>query len=130
MKKLLIILAFVIPISSKSQDTIKIPAHIAKIMAKELVNCDSAKEMLTLTKEELILTRNKVSLKDSIIYSQNKKEIIYMQVITNQEQKFELQNLVINDLKSQNKKLKIKLRLTQIFSTIFVGFITYIYVAK
>jgi hypothetical protein len=86
--------------------------------------------MLTLTKEELILTRNKVSLKDSIIYSQNKKEIIYMQVITNQEQKFELQNLVINDLKSQNKKLKIKLRLTQIFSTIFVGFITYIYVAK
>jgi hypothetical protein len=130
MKKLLIILAFILPVTAKSQDTIKIPAIIAKSIAKELVVCDSAKAILDLTKQELSLTQNKVVVKDSIISNHIKKETIYKQVITNQEQKFDLQNQLITDLKSQNKKLKIKLRLTQIFSTVFIGFITYIYVVK
>jgi hypothetical protein len=130
MKKLLIILAFILPVTTKSQDTIKIPILIAKSIAKELVVCDSTKAILDLTKQELSLTQNKVVIKDSIISNHIKKETIYKQVITNQEQKFDLQNQLITDLKSQNKKLKIKLRLTQIFSTVFIGFITYIYVVK
>jgi hypothetical protein len=130
MKKLLIILAFILPVTAKSQDTIKIPTPIAKTIAKELVVCDSTKAILDLTKQELSLTQNKVVIKDSIISNHIKKEIIYKQVITNQEQKFDLQNQLITDLKSQNKKLKIKLRLTQIFSTVFIGFVTYIYAVK
>jgi len=130
MKQLLIILAFILPIVAKSQDTIHIPTHVAKTISKELVSCDSAKAILTLTKEQLSLTENKVVLKDSIISNYVKKENVYKQVITNQEQKFELQGQWVNELRKQNKTLKVKLTFTRIMSILFTGFITYIYIKK
>lgn len=126
MKQLLIILAFILPVIVKSQDTIHIPTHVAKIIARDLVSCDSSKAILTLTKEQLILTENKVVLKDSIIINYIKKENVYKQVITNQEQKFELQGQWINELRKQNKVLKTKLTFTRIVSVLFVALITYI----
>jgi CRISPR/Cas system CMR subunit Cmr4 (Cas7 group RAMP superfamily) len=130
MKQLLIILAFILPAIVKSQDTIKIPTPIAKTIVRELVSCDSAKVILTLTKEQLSLTENKVVLKDSIISNYVKKEDVYKQVITNQEQKFELQGQWVNELRKQNKTLKVKLTFTRIISILFTGFITYIYIKK
>ena len=130
MKQLLIILAFVLPTIVKSQDTIKIPTPIAKTIAKELVGCDSVKAVHELTKEQLTLTKNKVVLKDSIISNYVRKEDIYKQVITNQEQKFELQGQWVNELRKQNKTLKVKLTFTRIISILFTGFITYIYIKK
>jgi CRISPR/Cas system CMR subunit Cmr4 (Cas7 group RAMP superfamily) len=130
MKQLLIILAFILPVIVKSQDTIKIPTPIAKTIAKELVGCDSIKAVHELTKEQLILTKNKVVLKDSIISNYVKKEDIYKQVIANQEQKFELQGQWVNELRKQNKTLKAKLTFTRIISILFTGFITYIYIKK
>ena len=130
MKQLLIILAFIIPAIVKSQDTIKIPTPVAKTIAKELVGCDSSKAILILTKEQLVLTENKVVLKDSIIANHIRKENVYKQVITNQEQKFELQGQWVNELKSQNKTLKAKLTFTRVISILFTGFITYIYIRK
>lgn len=126
MKQLLIILAFILPVIVKSQDTIHIPTHVAKIIARDLVSCDSSKAILTLTKEQLILTENKVVLKDSIIINYIKKENVYKQVITNQEQKFELQGQWINELRKQNKVLKTKLTFTRVVSVLFVALITYI----
>jgi len=130
MKQLLIILAFMLPTIVKSQDTIKIPTPIAKTIAKELVGCDSVKAVHELTKEQLTLTKNKVVLKDSIISNYVRKEDIYKQVITNQEQKFELQGQWVNELRKQNKTLKVKLTFTRIISILFTGFITYIYIKK
>ena len=130
MKQLLIILAFILPVVAKSQDTIKIPASIAKTIARELVSCDSAKAILTLTKEQLTLTENKVILKDSIISNHVKKEDVYKQVITNQDQKFELQGQWVTELKNQNRKLKAKLTFMQVATTVFVAVLTYIYVRK
>ena len=130
MKQLLIILAFILPIVAKSQDTIHIPTHIAKTIARELVSCDSAKAILTLTKEQLSLTENKVVLKDSIISNHIKKEDIYKQIITNQDQKFELQGQWVTELKNQNRKLKAKLTFMQVATTVFVAVLTYIYVRK
>jgi len=130
MKQLLIILAFILPSIVKSQDTIKIPTPVAKTIAKELVGCDSAKAILTLTKEQLSLTENKVVLKDSIISNHIKKENVYKQVITNQEQKFELQGQWVTELRKQNKTLKTKLTFTRVISILFTGFITYIYIRK
>lgn len=130
MKQLLIILAFILPVIVKSQDTIKIPTPIAKTIAKELVGCDSVKAIHELTKEQLTLTKNKVVLKDSIILNYVKKEDIYKQVITNQEQKFDLQGQWVNELRKQNKTLKAKLTFTRIISILFTGFITYIYIKK
>jgi hypothetical protein len=130
MKQLLIILAFILPIVAKSQDTIHIPIPVAKSIARELVSCDSTKAILILTKEQLSLTENKVVLKDSIIVNHVKKEDVYKQVITNQEQKFELQGQWVTELKSQNRKLKAKLTFMQAATTVFVAVLTYIYVRK
>jgi len=130
MKQLLIILAFILPAIVKSQDTIKIPTPIAKTIAKELVGCDSVKAVHELTKEQLTLTKNKIVLKDSIISNYVRKEDIYKQVITNQEQKFDLQGQWVNELRKQNKTLKVKLTFTRIISILFTGFITYIYIKK
>lgn len=130
MKQLLIILALILPAIVKSQDTIKIPTPVAKTIAKELVGCDSSKAILLLTKEQLSLTENKVVLKDSIIINYIRKENVYKQVITNQEQKFELQGQWVNELRKQNKTLKAKLTFTRVISILFTGFITYIYIRK
>ena len=130
MKQLLIILALILPVIVKSQDTIKIPTPIAKTIAKELVGCDSVKAVHELTKEQLTLTKNKVTLKDSIISNYVKKEVFYKQVIANQEQKFDLQGQWVNELRKQNKTLKVKLTFTRIISILFTGFITYIYIKK
>lgn len=146
MKNILITLLILLSFTSKAQqlptydslgnvyyyteDTIKLPFSVAKKVTRELVSCDSAKAILELTKEQLSLTENKVVLKDSIISNHIKKENVYMQVITNQDQKFELQGQWVSELKSQNRKLKAKLTFMQIATTIFVGIISYIYVAK
>jgi CRISPR/Cas system CMR subunit Cmr4 (Cas7 group RAMP superfamily) len=126
MKQLLIILAFILPIVAKSQDTIHIPTYVAKTIARELVSCDSSKAILTLTKEQLTLTENKVVLKDSIISNYVKKENVYKQVITNQEQKFELQGQWVNELRKQNKTLKVKVLYTKISMGAIIGFLGYL----
>jgi hypothetical protein len=113
-----------------TEDTIKLPFSVAKKVTRELISCDSTKAILTLTKEQLSLTENKVVLKDSIISNYIKKEDVYKQVITNQEQKFELQGQWVSELRSQNRKLKAKLTFMQAATTVFVAVLTYIYVRK
>ena len=146
MKNLLIILLTLLSFISKSQhvptydslgnvtyyteDTIKLPFSVAKKVARELVSCDSTKAILDLTKEQLTLTENKVVLKDSIISNHVKKEDVYKQVITNQDQKFELQGQWVTELRNQNRKLKAKLTFMQVATTVFVAVLTYIYVRK
>jgi len=146
MKQLFTIVLILLSLSSRAQevstydslgniyypieDTIKLPYSVAKKVAKELISCDSSKAMLQLTKEQLTFTENKVILKDSIIANHVKKEDVYKQVITNQDQKFELQGQWVSELRSQNRKLKAKLTIIQIATTIFVGILSYIYVAK
>jgi len=126
MKQLLIILAFILPVIVKSQDTIKIPTPIAKTIAKELVGCDSVKAVHELTKEQLILTKDKVVLKDSIISSYRVKCSMYDTMLINEKEKFAVQGQWINELHKQNKTLKTKLIFTRIVSVAFIALITYI----
>ena len=130
MKYILIILISLLPILAKAQDTIKIPTPVAKQIAKELVSCDSAKAILELTKEQLTLTENKVSLKDSIITGHVQKGIMYEERIKNEQLKFDTQGLFVKQLQKQNKKLKVKIRFIQITGTAIVGGLTYLYITK
>jgi hypothetical protein len=127
--KYLFILLF-LPLFGKSQDTVKIPYPVAKQIAKELVGCDSLKAIHELTKEQLTLTESKVVLKDSIISNHVQKGIMYEERIKNEQLKFETQGKWVDELRKQNKKLKAKLTFMQIVTTLFVGVISYIYVAK
>jgi len=131
MKYILIILAF-LPLFGKAQtqDTIRIPAPIAKLIVKDLVSGDSAKAELKLTNEHVILLEKKVTLKDSIISEHVQKGIMYEERIQNEQLKFDAQKLWVKDLQKQNKKLKVKLTFTKIVGTAVAGTLTYLYITK
>jgi len=122
MKYLLIILISLLPIVVKSQDTsIKMSTSTARRVAKDLVICDSTKAMLEVTKEQLSLTEQKVVLKDSIISNHINKGIIYETRIQNEQDKFKIQGMWVEDLRKQNKKLKANLTFTKIVLSVALG---------
>jgi len=127
--KYLFILLF-LPLFGKSQDTVKIPTPVAKQIARELVGCDSAKAILEVTKEQLILTENKVYLKDLTIDMHVKKGVMYEEHIKNEQLKFDTQGKFVDILKSQNKKLKVKLAFTKITLGGVIGILGYLFVTK
>ncbi len=131
MKYFLIILAF-LPLFGKAQtqDTIKLPIHVAKQIAKDLVSGDSVKAELKLCNEHVTLLENKIILKDSIISGHIQKGIMYEDRIKNEQLKFETQNLWIKDLRNQNKRLKVKLRFIQVTGTAIIGGLMYLYLTK
>lgn len=152
MKKLILAILIILPVLVKSQrlpvydslgnvtyytkntiyteDTIKLPYSVAKTIAKELVGCDSTKAILQLTKEQLVLTEQKVVLKDSIIANHEHKGLMYENIIANQDQKFGLQSKWVTELEKKNKVLKVKLTFTRVISTVFVGILAFIYITK
>ena len=127
--KYLFVLLF-LPLFGKSQDTVKIPTPVAKQIAKDLVSGDSAKAVLELTKEQLTLTESKVILKDSIISNHVQKGIMYEERIKNEQLKFDTQGKWVDELRKQNKNLKVKLVFTKITLSTVVGGLTYLYFTK
>ena len=70
MKKYLVIFATLLALTSKAQtskDTVRLPAPVAKKIAKELVECDGIKEDYILTKEQLRLSEDKVLAQSAMI---------------------------------------------------------------
>ena len=113
-----------------TEDTIRLPYSVAKKIAKELVVCDSAKAILELTKEQLTLTEQKVTLKDSVIAQHIKKGEIYEDRIKNEQLKFDTQGKWVDQLRKQNKKLKAKLLFTKISMSAIIGTIGYLFITK
>jgi hypothetical protein len=126
MKQLFTILFLTLATIAKAQDTVKIPTSIAKQIAKELVECDSVKAIHELTKEQLTLTEQKVVLKDSIISNHVQKGIMYEERIKNEQLKFETQGKFVDELRKQNKKLKVKVLYTKISMGAIIGFLGYL----
>ena len=124
--KYILTLLLCLPLLVKSQDTIKIPTPIAKQIAKDLVSCDSIKELHTLTIEELMLTQGKLILKDNIISNYVDKGIMYEERIQNEQSKFKVQELWVDDLRKENKKLKVKVLYTKISMGAIIGFLGYL----
>ena len=131
MKYILIIL-MLLPVfgSAQTQDTIHIPTHVAKQIVKDLVSGDSAKAELKLCNENVTLLEKKVTLKDSIISGHVQKGIMYEERIKNEQLKFDAQQLWVDQLRKDNKKLKVKLRFIQITGTAIVGGLAYLYISK
>ena len=131
MKYILIIL-MLLPIFSnaQTQDTVHIPTHIAKQIVKDLVSGDSAKAELKLCNENVILLEKKVTLKDSIISGHIQKGLLYEERIKNEQLKFDAQQLWVDQLRKDNKKLKAKLIFTRLLGTAIVGGLGYLYLTK
>jgi hypothetical protein len=130
MKYVLIILAFLPLFASAQQDTVKLPLPVAKQIIKDLISGDSAKAELKLCNENVTLLEKKVILKDSIISGHVQKGIMYEDRIKNEQLKFETQQKWVDQLRRDNKKLKVKLRFIQITGTAIVGGLAYLYITK
>jgi hypothetical protein len=131
MKALIITLFLLIPALSKAQkDTIKLPTSVAKTVAKELTSCDSIKAVHKLTVQQLLLTEQKVVLKDSIINEHVKKGIMYESIVRNNGTQLDIMDRWAQELRKDNKKLKAKLTFTQITLTGIIGFLGYLYITK
>ena len=132
MKTLLLTIALSLkPTPAKAiQDTIKLPDQVAKTVVKELTSCDSLKAIHTLTSRQLLLTEQKVVLKDSIINEHVKKGIMYESIVTNNGAQLDIMDRWAQDLRKDNKKLRVKLTFTQITFTGIIGFLGYLYITK
>jgi hypothetical protein len=129
MKKLLFIL-LLNPLLTLAQDTVKVPTPAARSIVKELISYDSLKAIHKLTVDELGLTKQKVAVQEKIIGSHEEKGIMYEQRIKNEQEKFVVQGKWIEDLRKQNKRLKIKLRFIQVAGAAVGGVLTYLYITK
>ena len=125
MKYILTIL-LCLPLFTKAQDTIKIPTPAARQIAKDLTVCDSVKAVHELTVKQLTLTEDKVVLKDSIISSYKEKCVMYDTMLVNEQKKFEVQGRWVEDLRKENKKLKVKVLYTKISMGAIIGFLGYL----
>jgi hypothetical protein len=130
MKLFLIVVALLLSTTTQAQDTIKIPAPVAKQIVLDLISGDSAKAELELTQQQLTLTNKVVVLKDSIISSYIQKCNIYDERIINEQAKYNVQGLYVNQLEKSNKKLKVKLAFTKVLSGVIIGSLGYLYLTK
>jgi hypothetical protein len=116
--------------NAQTQDTVYIPSHVAKQIVKDLISGDSAKAELKLCNENVTLLEKKVTLKDSIISGHVQKGMLYEERIKNEQLKFDAQQLWVDQLRKDNKKLKAKLIFTRLLGTAIVGGLGYLYLTK
>jgi hypothetical protein len=130
MKLFSIVVALLLSTTSQAQDTIKIPAPVAKQIVLDLVSGDSAKAELGLVQQQLTLTNKVVVLKDSIISNYVQKCNIYDERIINEQSKYNVQGLYIKQLEKSNKKLKVRLTFNKVLSGVIIGSLGYLYLTK
>jgi hypothetical protein len=105
-------------------NTVCMPTSVAKKIAEDLLIGDSAKASLYNTIEELGITRDKLSYKDSLIVIGKIKELNYNEMIKNEQiQKkaymalFEESKKQYADLSKQYKKYRVKKTITDFLFT-------------
>jgi uncharacterized coiled-coil protein SlyX len=118
MKKLmLLILLTVMSLKGFSQSAIDTTAiqlkkPIARLVIKDLIKGDGAKQELVLYNEKIILLEQKIVLKDSIISTLNSKVNNFELMVDTQKQQLVLSQELSDRLQSDLKKQKIKTKLT------------------
>jgi len=129
MKKLLTLIIILFSITAYAQpnpdpNTVCMPTSVAKKIAEDLLIGDSAKASLYVTIEQLGITRDKLSFKDSLIVIGKIKELNYNEMIKNEQiQKkayialFEESKKQYADLSSQYRKYKVKKTITDFLFT-------------
>jgi hypothetical protein len=118
---------------SQKDTTIQIkcfPIPIVKLIAKDLISGDQAKEELKLTTKELEETQLKVSLKDSVIAKITEKEINYKRIIEEQKNQYNVLQTHTTEVEKMYKNMKRRNVFTKIFSTMIIGTVGYFLITK
>lgn len=116
------------------KDTITNPLPVAQPVlvaaAKDLVELDGAKQIITIKDSVIALTESKVAGKDSVIAVFTKKENTYKNIMFNQDTQIKDWKYQFNALQLQNAKLKAKNKFTKIGAGLVVGGLVYLMLAK
>jgi len=115
-------------------DTVTNPLPLAQpvliAVAKDLVELDGAKQIITIKDSVIALTESRVNGKDSVISVYIKKEGTYKNIMTNQDFQIKDWKNQYQQLYLTNQKLKFKNKITKIGAGIIVGGLVYLMVAK
>ena len=131
MKKIILLVSILFSIKLEAQTKVSVdtnsvcmPVEIAKQVAADLITGDSAKAILSLTSEELDLTKAKLSYKDSIIVASKIKELNLLDQVRNERLQKEGYITLLDDAKKQYatlskeyKRYKVKKKLSDILFT-------------
>jgi hypothetical protein len=138
MKKLIFFISFVM-ISfigetqvKKTVDTseICIPYDVAKKILLDLNEYDKLKELSNLDKKEIYELNSKINFLEKTNNSYQVKDSISGQIIVQTEEKIKIYKEENQDLKKENKRLKIKNGLFNIVSAVIIAPLTYILIFK
>ena len=117
MKQLIILIGIILlSITSYAQpgkvavdnNAVCMPADVAKQVAQDLIIGDSAKALLSLTEEELSLTKDKLSYKDSIILNGKLKELSLIEQVKNERTQKEYSISMYENVKKEYADLSKK----------------------
>ena len=113
--KLLIILMMTSFISFSQNDidstSIRLEKPIVKLVIKDLITGDEAKETLSITETKINLLESKISLKDSVIFSLETKISNFESIMDNRSQQLALSKELSERLQTDLKKQKLKTKL-------------------
>ena len=116
------------------EDTVTNPLPVAQPVlvaaAKDLVELDGAKQIITIKDSVIALTEARVTGKDSVIAVFIKKEGTYKNIMFNQDTQIKDWKFQYNALQLQNTKLKAKNKFTKIGAGLVVGGLVYLMIAK
>lgn len=115
-------------------DTITNPLPVAQPVlvsaAKDLVELDGAKQIIVLKDSSIATLETRVANKDSIIVKFESKEKAYQGIMLNQETQINDWKDQFKNLQLQNAKLKTQSKFIKIGSTIVIGGLAYLLIAK
>ena len=116
------------------KDTVTNPLPIAQPVlveaAKDLVELDGAKEIISI-KDSIITTQDtRIATKDTIISKYISKETNFKKIITNQDTQIQGWKGQYSTLELQNKKLKLQNKFTKIAAMVVVGGLSYMMLMK
>ena len=116
------------------KDTVTNPLPIAQPVlvaaAKDLVELDGAKQIITIKDSVIALTEARVTGKDSVISVYVKKEGTYKNIMFNQDTQIKDWKFQYNTLQLQNAKLKAKNKFTKIGAGLVAGGLVYLMLVK
>jgi hypothetical protein len=98
--------------SATDSTSIQLKKLTARLVIKDLIKGDGAKQELVLYKEKTTLLEQKIVLKDSIISTLNSKVSNFELMVDTQKQQLVLSQELSDRLQSDLKKQKIKTKLT------------------
>jgi len=138
MKKIIFVISFLMICfigqtqQKKTVDTTEIclPYGVAQKILLDLNEYDKLKELSILDKKEIIELNNKINLLEKMNNTWVDKDSLNQKIILKTEEKVEIYKEENDNLKKENKKLKIRNGLFNIVSAVIITPLTYIAIFK